>query len=240
MAMRAEAGPVIEALAATPCERSPDDPLPSRWYVATRSGVDVVLALNGVDPEHGVDAIATQPAALTTYATCRRWPVDLVITAGVAGGWSSCGAAVGDVYVSRDRFVYHDRRIGLPGFEAFGVGSFPAVDASRLSTTLGFRQGIVTTSNSLDETDEDRRMIAATGACVKDMEAAAVADVARLFGRPVMAVKAITDLVDSHVATDEQFLANLELATARLRDAVLAVIDWCAPRNVSELGGVQR
>jgi nucleoside phosphorylase len=83
-------------------------------------------------------------------------------------------------------------------------------------------------------------MIATSGACVKDMEAAAVADVARLFGRPVMAVKAITDLVDSHVATAEQFLANLELATARLRDALLAVVDWCAPRTVSELGGVQR
>ena len=45
-----------------------------------------------------------------------------------------------------------------------------------------------------------------------------------------MAVKAITDLVDSHVATVEQFLANLDVATARLRDALLAVIDWCAPR----------
>ena len=152
MAMRAEAQPIIDALGATPCEPVPHDPLPSRWYAATRSGIDVIVAVNGVDPQHGVDAIATQPAALTTYATCRRWPIDLVITAGVAGGWARCGASVGDVYVSGDRFVYHDRRIALEGFEAFGVGSFPSVDASRLATELGFRQGIVTTSNSLDET----------------------------------------------------------------------------------------
>ena len=70
------------------------------------------------------------------------------------------------------------------------------------------------------------------------MEGATVADVARLFGVPVMAVKAITDLVDSHVETGEQFLANLALATSRLSEALLAVIDWCAPRSVSDLGGV--
>jgi nucleoside phosphorylase len=240
MALRSEAQPLIDALEATPHPTEIDEPLPTRWFTAARSGVEVVVATNGVDPDHGVDAIATQPAALTTYATCLRWPMDLVVSAGVAGGWARCGASVGDVYVSRDRFVYHDRRIELEDFAPYGVGSFPALDTSKLADELGFRQGIVTTSNSLDETDADRLMIATSGACVKDMEAAAVADVARLFGRPVMAVKAITDLVDSHVATAEQFLANLELATARLRDALLAVVDWCAPRTVSELGGVQR
>jgi hypothetical protein len=40
------------------------------------------------------------------------------------------------------------------------------------------------------------------------------------------------------VATPEQFLANLTLATVRLRDAVLGVIDWCADRRVADLGGV--
>ncbi|HEX7095304.1 MAG TPA: hypothetical protein VF183_05440 [Acidimicrobiales bacterium] len=237
MAMRAEAQPVLEALGAVPDDSVKAPALPARWYVARRRGADVLVALNGVDPQHGVDAIATQPAALTAYATCAHRPVDLLISAGTAGGWSRCGASVGVVYVSRDRFVYHDRRVAIAGFDAYGVGSFPAVDASRLARELGFSTGVVTTGNSLDETEDDRRMIAASGACVKDMEAAAVADVARLFDVPVMAVKAITDLVDHHVATPEQFLANLALATERLRDALLAVIDWCAPRTVGDLGG---
>lgn len=239
MAMRAEAQPIIDALGAAIDETMGDCVLPARWYVAGRAGVEVVIAVNGEDPHHGVDAIATVPGALTTYETCRRRPIDLLISAGTAGGWSRCGAEVGDVYISRDRFVYHDRRVDLPGFDVYGVGSFPAVDASRLAAELGFATGVVTTGNALDETDDDRRMIAATGACVKDMEAAAVADVARLFGVPVMAVKAITDLVDHHVATAEQFSANLALATERLRDALLAVIDWCGPRTVRDLGGGQ-
>jgi adenosylhomocysteine nucleosidase/5'-methylthioadenosine nucleosidase len=238
MAMRAEAQPVLDALGAKPVASPPGaEQLPQRWYVAQRSGVEIVIAVNGVDPHFGVDSIATQPAVLTTFTTCRHWPIDLLESAGAAGGWARCGAAVGDVYVSRDRFVYHDRRIDLPGFREYGLGEFPAVDASRLAHELGLEQGIVTTSNSLDENEDDRRLIAASGACVKDMEAAAVADVGRLLGVPVMAVKSITDLVDSHVATGEQFLANLELAIARLRDALVRVVDWCADREVIDLGG---
>ena len=85
--------------------------------------------------------------------------------------------------------------------------------------------------------DWDRLHIEASGACVKDMEAAAVADVARLLGVPMLAVKAITDLVDAHAPTPDQFLANLGVATAQLREALLDMIDWCADRTVAELGG---
>ena len=40
-----------------------------------------------------------------------------------------------------------------------------------------------------------------SGAAVKEMEAAAVAYVAALFGTPLLAVKAITDIVDGERAT---------------------------------------
>jgi adenosylhomocysteine nucleosidase/5'-methylthioadenosine nucleosidase len=240
MAMRAEAQPVLDALGATPVDSPPGtERLPQQWHVAHRNGVDVVIALNGVDPHFGVDSIATQPAVLSAFTTCCHWPVDLLVSAGAAGGWARHGTAVGDVYVSRDRFVYHDRRIDLPGFREYGHGRFAAVDVSRLAHELGLKQGIVTTSNSLDENDDDRRLIAASGACVKDMEAAAVADVGRLLGVPVMAVKAITDLVDSHVAPGDQLLANLELSIAHLCDVLLRVIDWCADHEVADLGGFE-
>jgi 5'-methylthioadenosine nucleosidase len=120
------------------------------------------------------------------------------------------------------------------------VGSYPAVDASALVRSLGLKEGIVTTGNSLDENVDDRRVIASTGAVVKDMEAAAVADVAHSLGVPTMAIKAITDLVDSHVETAEQFTANLALASRRLCDALLAVLDWCDGQDVEDLGGALR
>ncbi|HEV8296967.1 MAG TPA: hypothetical protein VGQ20_06720 [Acidimicrobiales bacterium] len=238
MAMRAEAAPLLAALRAEPVAK-PDIAagLPSAWYEAHRGDVLVTVAINGVDPRHGVDAIGSQPAALNTWVTLTNRPSDLVISAGTAGGWASRGSKIGDVYVSKDRVVYHDRRIALPGFDAYGIGSFPTVDASSLAAELGLKEAIVTTGNSLDESEDDRRMIAATGAAVKDMEAAAVADVAEHLGVPMLAVKAITDLVDLPVDTVEQFTRNLRLATARLCDATLAVLDWCERREVSDSGG---
>lgn len=226
MAMDAEAAPLRHALGAAPL--APPDwvgPVPFRWWEAERAGGRVVVTVNGVDPRHGVDAIGTQAAAVATYAAARAVVPDLVITAGTAGGWQRHGAEIGDVYLSADRFVFHDRRIDLPGFDAYGVGSWPGVDTSDLAARLGLKRGVVTTSDSLDESPEDAARIVASGAEVKEMEAAAVAWVADLLGLPVLAVKAVTDHVDHHAPTAEQFTANLRIATERLRDAVLAVLD---------------
>jgi 5'-methylthioadenosine nucleosidase len=87
------------------------------------------------------------------------------------------------------------------------------------------RTGIVTSSNSLDESETDAQMILRSGAQVKEMEAAAVGYVCELARVPVMAVKAITDLVDAHTATADQFTANLEYASDRLRQAIVAILD---------------
>lgn len=234
MAMGIEAAPVLEAFGATPVPAV--SPLPFLWHRAERSGCEVIVAVNGRDPRHDVDKIGTQPAALNTYLVLEQHRPDLVITAGAAGGWARAGGAVGDVYLSAEHFVYHDRRIAMPGYDAYGVGRYPAAPTEAMAAALALKRGVVTTGNSLDETDDDRRMITASGACVKDMEAAAVAWVAELLGVPALAVKAITDLVDSHVDTAEQFDANLALAMERLVDALVAVVDWCAPRTIAQLG----
>lgn len=234
MAMGVEAAPVLAALGAAPIDAVA--PLPFEWHRAERAGCEVILAVNGRDPRHEVDKIGTEPAALNAYLVLDRWRPDLVITAGAAGGWGRAGGAVGDVYLNDDHFVYHDRRIAMPGYTDYGIGWYPGVDTRALAAAVGAKRGVVTTGSSLDETPDDRRMIDATGACVKDMEAAAVAWVAELLGVPVLAVKAITDLVDSHVDTVEQFDANLAFALHRLVDALVAVVDWCAPRTVAEMG----
>jgi len=215
-------------------------PLPFAWHRAVRAGCEVVVAVNGRDPRHAVDKIGTQPAALNAYLVAERWRPDLLLTAGTAGGWARAGGEIGDVYLSTDRFVYHDRRIAIPGYDEYGIGAYPAAATDALAAATGCKQGVVTTGNSLDETDDDRRMILASGACVKDMEAAAVAWIGELLDIPVVAVKAITDLVDSHADTVEQFEANLATASHRLCEVLLTVIDWCAPRTIGELAGGDR
>lgn len=226
MAMEAEALPVCRMLSAHEVPGSP--PLPLRLFEAHVGECLVVVAVNGRDPRHGVDSIGTEAAAVTTYEVVRRYEPELVVSAGTAGGWSSRGAFIGDVYVSRDRFVHHDRRIAMPGWDAYGVGGYPVADMAQLAVALNLKQGLVTTSNSLDENEDDRRMIAVNGGEVKEMEAAAVAYVADLMNVPMMALKAITDLVDHHTATAEQFAANLALASQRLAEVLVEALRFLA------------
>jgi len=237
MAMQVEAVPVIAALGATTVPPPTHlGPLPGRLYQSNRDGVDVTVAVNGIDSRHGVANIGTQPAALATWATALHIQPDLIVSIGAAGGWAGRGAAVGDLVVSDGPVVYHDRRIAMPRFDDYGVGFYPSLPANRLAAALDAKLGTVTTSNSLDETDDDRRMIAANGGDAKEMEAAAVAWVAEMFGIPFVAIKAITDLVDSPTATADQFDANLDIAAARLARAAQDLISFASATPLTDFG----
>lgn len=243
MAMEAEAAPLRVALEAQPLD--PPDwaaALPCRLSHAAATGErpDVVLAVNGTDPIFGVDAVGSTAAALTTHvalsldrpaadldrprADLDRPAADLVLSVGTAGGWLRCGAQIGDAYIAWPRFACHDRRIPLPGFDVMGESRLAAADLRSHASALGCRLGIVTSGDSFDESPTDRERIIAGGAEVKEMEAAAVAWVGRLHGVPVGALKTITDLVDSPVATEAQFLANLATASETLRTKTLALL----------------
>ncbi|MEL0076010.1 MAG: hypothetical protein VW708_07740 [Ilumatobacter sp.] len=230
MAMRAEAAGVLQQLGA----RSVDGPVPLtfEWFEADRDGIRVIVAVNGVDPRTGVDSIGTEAAALNTHEVISRFAPSLVISAGTAGAWTRSGGRVGDLYVSWPHVVHHDRRIDLDGMREYGIGSHPVWDgAPALADALGARLGIVTTGNSLDESDTDREMILSLSGEVKEMEAAAVAQVCALHGVAFVAVKAITDLVDDPAPTSEQFLDNLASASTRLAEAVPATVDHLAHVN---------
>lgn len=228
MAMEAEAAPLRDALGATPIEVPVwASTLPVRLAVAPAVGgrPEVLLAVNGRDPTTGVDCIGSTAAALTTQVALTYGPIDLVVTAGTAGGWHRSNAEIGEVFVAWPHIACHDRRIDLPGFDQFGRGEIATADLRELADALGCRLGIVTTGDSLDESPTDRERILASGAEVKEMEAAAVAWVAQLHGVPVTAVKAITDLVDSPVATATQFTANLAAAADALQATMMKLID---------------
>lgn len=241
MAMEAEAAPLRAAIGAVEVER----PIwagalpPTVWHAAeVHGGAEVLLVVNGTDPHTGVDCIGTTAAALSTQIAldrCRtlatRHP-DLVLSVGTAGGWQRSGASIGDVYLAWDRFVYHDRRIDIPGFDAFGRGDLPAADLRDHAAPLGCRLGIVTTGDSLDESPDDAARIVASGAEVKEMEAAAVAWIAGLHDVRVGAVKAITDLVDHPAPTAEQFSANLASAATALRETTVGLLERLGTEGV--------
>jgi nucleoside phosphorylase len=225
VAMRAEADPVGRALGLD----GPSVPLHPNFPATltidrTRS---IGMALVGADARFDVDSIGTQPAVTTTLHAIDRFDPDLVISAGAAGGFESRGGQIGQLILA-DRCVYHDRRIAIPGWDAYGVGDYPVVDLGLPLDEIDIELGTVSTGNALDAPVEDIEAMAASHARAKDMEAAAVGWVCERMNVPFTALKAITDLVDHHEETAEQFDRNLAVAIDRLAATLAAVVDAVA------------
>ena len=119
----------------------------------------------------------------------------------------------------------------------YGVGKLDSrVNVEKLAAALGYKTGACTTGNSLDKTDEDDKHMQANEACVKDMEAAAIAWSCALHNHtPFIGVKVVTDIVDGNVPTQDEFLANLAAASKSLQEALPKILDFVIGQNVQDL-----
>lgn len=203
-------------------------PLPMAFYEGKYKSLNVDLVTSGKCYKHNVDHIGPQAAILNTASAIGQLHPDLIINPGTAGGFMSAGGNIGDVYLSYPMICYHDRRIPLPGFDAYGVGSYYCFDTREIANSLGLKTGVVSTGSSLDYIQKDLDMIKSYGGVVKEMEAASIAWVADLYKIPFFAIKSITDLVDNSTPTEEEFLKNLESASFALSREIIRVIDFLA------------
>jgi 5'-methylthioadenosine nucleosidase len=178
--------------------------------------------------------VGTAPAALYTYLAVQAFQPDLVISTGTAGGFKAKGAAIGDVFIA-SATVNHDRRIAIPGFDRYGVGKLQCVTAPKMRRDLGLKVGCCSSGNSLDWHDMDMKIMLDHEAAVKEMEAASVAWAASMFGVPLLAVKAITDIVDGDQPAHEEFLSNLAAAAQALQGVVPKVVAYIAGKQIQEL-----
>lgn len=232
IAMEAEGMPLLRELEGLKEDETGLPGLPALCYSGTYHGLEVVVVMNGQHPVHGVTSVGTTPAAVTAYAALHRFKPDLLLNAGTAGGFKRQGGAIGDVYVST-AVVLHDRRIPIPGFEGYENGRLTTfVPDGLLKSQPTWKAGIVTTSNSLDYTPEDEARMRDNGASVKEMEAAAIADVAQGCGVPFMALKVITDIVDGDRPTQDEFTENLGTAAASLQKAVPVALGFIATSRI--------
>lgn len=224
VAMRSEASPLIESLGLKRDDNAFPKETPFESWCGKVDGKQISLTVGGRDRTYEIDTVGTQAATLMTWLTLAHFRPDLVINAGTAGGLADAGCEIGDVFLSKEVFCYHDRRIPLPRFREYGIGAYPSLDTTELAASLGFKRGRISTGDSLDMTETDLARIRENGAVVKEMEAAAVAWVCHLRQTPMFAVKVITDLIDRGADTEEQFLANLRLAVGNLKDAVISIM----------------
>lgn len=231
--MEAEATPFVEHLELTPVKDFFPSHTPFLAYSGTHSKTKVTVITMGKDSvyETGVDNVGTVPASLATFLAVEKMaaegsPVQLILNGGTCGGFARKGGAIGDVFLTTG-VANHDRRIGIPGFDKYGIGTIGAViDPTTIAGELGYKTGVCTTGNSLDKTDKDDEYMLDNDASVKDMEAAAIAWVAKMYDLPYMGVKVITDIVDGGVPSHEEFMENLASAAKSLQEALPKVVDY--------------
>ena len=235
IAMEAEAAPLVEHLKLVKARESPlPGPIPALVFSGDVHGAKVHVVTNGKSAAFGVDCVGTVPASLTAYGICLALKPDILVNAGTAGGFKAMGGAIGDVYLA-SAFKNHDRRIPIPGFDTYAIGAVDAFPTPALRAAMGFKDGVVSTGNSLDAPEVDLASLKANDASVKEMEAAGIAHTAELFGVPFVAVKAITDIVDGNQPTADEFMENLGAAAKALQGAVPKVIEFVAGKELSAL-----
>lgn len=234
IAMQAEANPILAALGLSGPGTPLEPPLPPIFYAGTFHGLKLHLVVNGQDPIYKLDSFGTDAATLSTYLGIRAFSPDLVISAGVAGGFKT-RAAIGDVYLSEDSVRYFDRRVSItsPNYQDYAIGFYPVIDASKMASDLGLKRGIVVTGGSFENSLIDDRQIRNLDGSAVEMEAAAVAKMSMLWRKPFMAAKAIVDFDDA-VGMAGQFDQNFKIATTNLAKQLVRIVEYLANNPVEE------
>lgn len=198
---------------------------PSPWSVFTSPDGSVIALIGGVGK---VSAAASLSYFLSKY------PVDRVIGVGVAGGIAP-DLRVGDVLICSEA-LQHDMDVTAFGYElgmipGIRLTVFPA-DSHLVQTvtnaSLGadlevrVRQGRVLSGDKfVAGTEAGRLRTVFSGDCV-DMETAAWAHVAHLWGVPWVAIRSISDQADGKAP--ENFLEFLEQAVSNLSNLIASVL----------------
>lgn len=200
-----------------------DTPVGSAWRVEV-GGRDCVLLVSGIGL---VNAAAAVTAMLGRFA-----PAGL-ISSGSAGGLAQ-GIFVGDVVVG-NAYAYHDADATNFGYARGQVPGMPeryAADKDLVSQALGarvenvrVRPGKIVSGNSFIYSETvDAVRAAFPNALAADMESAALAQVAHLFGLRFVSIRAVSDLCGPHAGDD------FSMSVAEVSERAAAVVEAVVTR----------
>ncbi len=235
VAMPEEAAPIIKSLNLSRCDIGLQPELNLVAYRGIAKGKEIFLIVNGIDPNHGVAQVGTDAAVLNCFQVITLLKPDTIISAGTAGGYAARNTIVGDIYIASDNFMFHDRRIPLERYDAYGKGLSPCLDAPAMASFLRLKTGVISTGNSLSVSQTDQEIIDQNNVAAKDMEVAAIANLAQKFKIRVMAIKAITNLAGVNADAPSEFKKNFNLATMNLANIMPKVLDYIIGKTPKEL-----
>ncbi|WP_419173161.1 5'-methylthioadenosine nucleosidase [Halobacteriovorax sp.] len=225
MAMDSEAAPLLNKLEINhKIAGKIDEHLPMKVYKTKYHGHNISIVTSGECKRNKVQNVGTAPAVISTLTAIKDFKADFIINAGTAGGFKKRGADIGKVYTV-DTTVFHDRRIPIPGYQEYGTYRSEHKIATDYAKALNIETAIISTGDSLDMSPEDEKLIESNLALLKDMEAAAIAWVTDQYSIPTLFLKSVTDIVDGEHPTEEEFFANLKLASENLGEKLIELIE---------------
>lgn len=215
IAMHGEAKPLIENLSLEHKGRLLKD-YPMEYYQGENHGRNIHLVVNGQDPKYHIDRVGSQPTAVTTFAAIEKFNPDYILNIGTVGALKKKGAKLGDVYLA-NKVIFLDRRIPLDDYLDYGLGNYTTAGTEKLAHEYKLKFANLCTSNSLGLTEPDWKIFVENNCIINDMEAASIADLARIKNIPFYAIKVVTNLLDSPTKTDaEDFINNFDLAISNV------------------------
>ena len=238
MAMEQEAAPFIKQHNLKLIKHPPwNSNLPFVAYEGVVGGMNVKLVWAGHDKRYKVNNVATTASTLSCYIAFEAFKPDLIISAGTAGGFKSAGGEIADVYLS-SKCVFHSRRIpdSDTGYSEYGFGHYRSPPLELLANEAQCKIGVISTSDSLDYTSKDLQIMRGEGACIKEMEAAAIAWVCQQCSVPFVGIKAITDIVDNDndLESVDEFEQNLAKASNKLQEKLSILLKLMAGEKLSK------
>lgn len=217
VAMEVEAKAIINKLNLAQINGSFDPDLPMQAYQSISvTPLKITLVYSGKCKNFKVDRIGKEAAVLMAWESIKIFHPDLIISVGTAGGFQQKGADIGDVYIS-NLIQYHDRLFHpVTALINYGIGTSESYNLIDIATKIGLKSGNISTGNSLMPSQQETEQMEKNNAELKEMEAAAIAEVANLKKIPVIAIKVVTDFVDSTSSPEEQFYKNYKMALQNL------------------------
>ena len=236
VAMEKEAQPMINKMGMKKIENSLDPLLPAKAYEKETEKGKIILVVSGKCRHHEVDRIGSQGLNLVAWEAIKMFSPHLLINPGTAGGFHRRGATPGDIYVSTESIKYHDR-LFHPDlyFLNYGIGSYKCLEIPQVAKQLGLKLGVVSTGGSMLASKQEEEQMQKNNASVKEMEAAGIAEIAQMRNVPFIALKIVSDLIDTNECAQNQFTNNFNGIITRLADKVAEICRLFLGENLDQV-----
>ncbi len=240
MAMAEEAKSIINTMDFTRHSYNElNDQLGLMTYRQMKGDTEVILVVSGHDRRfENICNVGPHFAGVTTWEVGTKLQPDLILNVGTCGAMAKNGVQIADVFISSGSFNYFDRRIPLGDYAAYGKGGFPCLPINRMAVANGLKPGNISTGNSLDINETDESVLKSLNTDVKEMEAAGIAEFARLLKIPVVAIKSVTNLTGTELQTTEitgSFEDNLQKAMLAIAEKLPQVVNFIVDKKPWEL-----